>query len=62
LAGAEPFRRCVRSAGEERLMDKPKDEDLPHKESEAIEREAEKSRRELEEVPEHGTDPLHEGP
>jgi hypothetical protein len=44
------------------MMEKPKDEDLPHKDSKAIEREAEKSRRELDEVPEHGTDPLNEGP
>ena len=39
--------------------------DLPHREREAvedIEREAEKSRRALDEVPEPGTDPLHEGP
>lgn len=28
----------------------------------AIEEEAEESRRELDEVPEPGTDPLHEGP
>lgn len=41
------------------------DEDLPHREREAveeIEREAAKSRKELYEVPEPGTDPLHEGP
>ena len=46
-------------------MEKRKDEDLPHrrgKENAAIEREAEKSRRKLDEVPEPGTDPLHEGP
>ena len=46
-------------------MDKSKDEDLPHRsgeEREAIEREAAKSRKALEEVPEPGTDPLHEGP
>ncbi len=29
---------------------------------EAIEEEAEESKRELDEVPEPGTDPLHEGP
>ena len=40
---------------------KPKD-DLPHKDQNAIEREAEKSRKRLESVREHGTDPLHEGP
>ncbi len=36
-------------------------EDLPS-DDERIEQEAEKSRRELDEVPAHGTDPLHEGP
>ncbi|MEA3064124.1 MAG: hypothetical protein QOJ27_559 [Sphingomonadales bacterium] len=35
--------------------------DLPSDE-EAAEAEAEKSRRELDEVPPPGTDPLHEGP
>ena len=39
-----------------------KDQDLPHKDGKAIEREAEKSREKLESVPEPGTDPLHEGP
>lgn len=40
-------------------------DDLPHRERdevEAIEKEAEKSRKELESVPPPGTDPLHEGP
>ena len=41
---------------------KPKQEDLPAKDQDEIEREAEKSREALDEVPEHGTDPLHEGP
>jgi hypothetical protein len=36
-------------------------EDLPSGD-EAIESEAEKSREALDEVPERGTDPLHEGP
>ena len=36
-------------------------QDLPS-EDEEIEREAEKSREALDEVPEPGTDPLHEGP
>jgi hypothetical protein len=36
-------------------------QDLPS-DDEAIEEEAEKARRELDEVPEPGTDPLHEGP
>jgi len=35
--------------------------DLPS-DDEAIEREAERSRKELDEVPPPGTDPLHEGP
>lgn len=37
------------------------EQDLPS-EDESIEAEAEKSRRELDKVPEPGTDPLHEGP
>ena len=36
--------------------------DLPHKDGKEIEREAEKSRKEIEAVPEPGTDPLHKGP
>jgi hypothetical protein len=39
----------------------PQGEDLPSND-EAIEREAEKNRRDMDEIPEHGTDPLHEGP
>ena len=39
-----------------------KQNDLPHRDRKEIEQEAEKNRRELDEVPEHGTDPLHEGP
>lgn len=39
-----------------------REEDLPHKDQKEIEREAEKNREELDAVPEHGTDPLHEGP
>ena len=35
--------------------------DLPS-DGEEIEKQAEESRRELDEVPEPGTDPLHEGP
>jgi L-lysine 2,3-aminomutase len=41
---------------------KDRDEDLPHRDQRPIERQAEKSRKELEKVPEPGTDPLHEGP
>ena len=37
-------------------------QDLPTKDKDEIEREAEKSRKELDSVPEPGTDPLHEGP
>lgn len=37
------------------------EQDLPSGD-EAIEKEAEASRRELDEVPEPGTDPMHEGP
>jgi hypothetical protein len=36
-------------------------DDLPS-DDEAIERQAEESRKALDEVPEPGTDPLHEGP
>jgi hypothetical protein len=38
-----------------------KDRDLPSENPE-IEREAERNRREMDEVPPHGTNPLHEGP
>ena len=41
---------------------KDKEQDLPHRDQEEIEKEAAKSRRELDRVPEHGSDPLHEGP
>ncbi|HYD37098.1 MAG TPA: hypothetical protein VEA60_05760 [Allosphingosinicella sp.] len=37
------------------------EQDLPS-DDEAIEKEAEKNRKALDEVPEPGTDPLHEGP
>ena len=44
-------------------MGEPKvpEKDLPSDE-ERIEEEAEKNRKALDEVPPHGTDPLHEGP
>ena len=42
--------------------DKPKDEDLPHREQKEIEEHARANRERLDEVPPHGTDPLHEGP
>lgn len=38
------------------------DEDLPHKDQKEIEAEAKKSCEAQDEVPAHGTDPLHEGP
>ena len=38
-----------------------KDRDLPSDDPE-IDREAEDNRRKMDEVPPHGTDPLHEGP
>lgn len=41
---------------------KPTDEDLPHREQGEIEEQAEKNRKEMDEIPPHGTDPLHEGP
>ena len=44
-------------------MDRDKsDENLPHSDQWEIEREAEKSRKAQAEVPDHGTQPLHEGP
>lgn len=43
-------------------MGERKDEDLPHRDRDEIEKEAAKSRKALDEVPEHGADPLHEGP
>jgi hypothetical protein len=42
-------------------MSRERQDDLPS-DDEQIEQEAEKNRRELDDVPEHGTDPLHEGP
>ena len=36
--------------------------DLPAKDPAELDREAEKSREELDSVPEPGSDPLHEGP
>lgn len=43
-------------------MDRPKDEDLPHRDRSEIEAEADRSREEQDSVPPPGTDPLHEGP
>lgn len=43
-------------------MQEPREpEDLPS-EDEAIEREGEKNRREMDDRQEHGSEPLHEGP
>ena len=47
-------------------MDEPRDkeereQDLPSGDA-GIEREAEKNRKAMDEIPPHGTDPLHEGP
>jgi hypothetical protein len=42
-------------------QDRAKDRDVPY-EDEAARKEGEKNRRELDDIPEHGTDPLHEGP
>jgi hypothetical protein len=58
------FRRRALSGEEEKTMGREQDlaeGDLPSGD-EAIEREAQKSREKLDEVPEHGTDPLNEGP
>jgi hypothetical protein len=64
--GREPFRGgCVDPAKETAMAGRKQDQDLPHRdgeEAEEIEREAEKSRKALDEVPPPGTDPLHEGP
>ena len=37
-------------------------DNLPDQDPAELEREAEKSREKIDSVPEHGTDPLHEGP
>lgn len=42
-------------------MDQEKDRHEAHEE-EATDRKAEEARKELDEIPEPGTDPLHEGP
>lgn len=40
---------------------KPQDEHIPHENAEA-KKEGERNRQEMDEVPPHGTGPLHEGP
>jgi hypothetical protein len=43
-------------------MSEPREpQQLPSEDSDIAE-EGEKNRREMDEIPEHGTDPLHEGP
>ena len=42
--------------------DKAKDEDLPHRDQRKLEKEGDENRKEIDDVPPHGTDPLHEGP
>ncbi len=37
-------------------------EDLPHRDRKGIEEHARENREALDDVPPHGTDPLHEGP
>jgi hypothetical protein len=56
-------RERVPSSERSEAMDRPQDRerDLPS-DDEEIAREGEKNRREMDEVPPHGTDPLHEGP
>jgi hypothetical protein len=44
------------------MTDEARKDDLPQRDQKEIDREAEKNRKELDQVPEHGTDPLHEGP
>ena len=41
--------------------DKDRDEHVPHDDPHT-KQEGERNRKEMDEVPEHGTDPLHEGP
>ena len=42
-------------------MEEKKDDHIPHDDAEA-KKQGELNRKEMDEVPEHGTDPLHEGP
>jgi hypothetical protein len=59
--GREPIRFAGRWIGEEASMDRDKPEQLPSDDPKIAE-EGERNRRQLDEVPEHGADPLHEGP
>ena len=63
--GGEPFRRGARWASERRrAVDHHKEQPEPHLPSgdEEIAKRGEKNRKEMDEVPAPGTDPLHEGP
>jgi hypothetical protein len=42
--------------------DRQQDEDLPHRDQQEMDEEARKNRERVDDVPPHGTDPLHEGP
>jgi hypothetical protein len=42
--------------------DRRQDKDLPHREAQDMDEEARRKRDKLDDVPPHGTDPLHEGP
>jgi hypothetical protein len=42
--------------------DRQQDEGLPRRDQEKIDEEAQKNRDTIDDVPPHGTDPLHEGP
>jgi hypothetical protein len=52
----------VPSAKEWIMTGKSEPQDLPTKDQKEIGREAQKNREKLNETPDHGTDPLHEGP
>jgi hypothetical protein len=57
-----PARRTFPDPRRARMTDDARKDDLPQRDQNEIDREAEKNRKELDQVPEHGTDPLHEGP
>ena len=42
--------------------ERKQDEDLPSRDRQEMDREAQKNRDKMDDVPSHGTDPLHEGP
>jgi hypothetical protein len=43
-------------------MDRYKQGDLPHEDQQGIDEEAKMNRKEIDDIPPQGTDPLHEGP